>query len=503
MRLVRMTFKAIMVMLIAGGWISVSGGAFAQGGDISGSAEDLSGFGYDNVPAPEAPAPGLNWETGVGKSHLIPALEIPGFIMALNVYSRITNASAENHGKKVFSVTLSTFRDHVLHGPWGFDPDAFKVNQLLHPYQGAMYYGFARSAGLGFWESSVYTFVGSFLWETGGETTAPSINDQIASGIAGAYFGEALFRMANRLLEGGAEKPGFWRQLGAAALSPTTGFNRLAFGERFKPVFPSHDPATFWRLRTGAYLNSRAFTLGGLNPVGRKDVTANFSMAYGLPGKPGYEYARPLDYFHVELIAVSNVHNPVEDVIIRGLLIGGKYEAGDSYRGIWGLYGGYDYIAPQIFRVSSTGVSIGTSYQWSPAHLVALQGSVLGGVVGYGAAGNIAGLGERDYHYGIAPQGTLALRLSLGGRVMLDATGRQYYITGLGSTETGGDENIGRLNLGLTIRVYGPHALGIQYLGSRRDAHYPDKPYSHQSVEGFTLAYTLLGDTRFGAVEWR
>ncbi|MCK9389946.1 MAG: DUF3943 domain-containing protein [Syntrophales bacterium] len=46
------------------------------------------------------------------------------------------------------------------------------MNQLLHPYQGSIYYGLARSAGLSFWESSAYTFAGSFLWETAGETTS-------------------------------------------------------------------------------------------------------------------------------------------------------------------------------------------------------------------------------------------------------------------------------------------------------------------------------------------
>jgi hypothetical protein len=365
-----------------------------------------------------------------------------------------------------------------------------------------MYYGFARSAGLSFWESSAYTFAGSFLWETGGETTSPSVNDQIASGIAGAFFGEALFRMSSLLLEGGGEKPGFWRELGAAVLSPPTGFNRLVFGERFAPVFPSYDPAIFWRLRFGVFLNNRLYDQSGLSPVGRKDASMDFSMAYGLPGKPGYSYTRPFDYFHFEVMAVSNADNPLEDVMIRGLLFGNKYEAGDSYRGVWGLYAGYDYISPQIFRVSSTAASLGTTFQWWLAKAVALQGTVLGGV-GYGAAGNIAGSGERDYHYGIAPQGLLALRLILGDRAMLDATGRGYYISGLDSTERGGSETILRLNGGLTVRLYGRHALGIQYLASSRDANYPDRANSHQTVGTFSLVYTLLGDTRFGAVEWR
>jgi hypothetical protein len=166
---------------------------------------------------------------------------------------------------------------------------------------------------------------------------------------------------------------------------------------------------------------------------------------------------------------------------------------GDSYRGIWGLYGGYDYISPQIFRVSSTAASLGTTFQWWLAQAVALQGSVLGGV-GYGAAGTISGVGERNYHYGIDPQGLLALRLIFGDRAMLDVTGRAYYIGDQGSTEPG-RENIGC--------VHGHHALGIQYIASSRDAYYPNRADVHQSTATYSLVYTLLSDIGFGAVEWR
>ncbi|MCK7513960.1 MAG: hypothetical protein MZV70_64730 [Desulfobacterales bacterium] len=44
----------------------------------------------------------------------------------------------------------------------------------------------------------------------------------------------------------------------------------------------------------------------------------------------------------------------------------------------------------------------------------------------------------RDYHYGIAPQGLLALRLIFGDRAMLDLTGRAYYLTGVGGDDPGG-----------------------------------------------------------------
>lgn len=71
-------------------------------------------------------------------------------------------------------------------------------------------------------------------------------------------------------------------------------------------------------------------------------------------------------------------------------------------------------------------------------------------------------MGDRDYHYGVAPQGLLALRLILGDRAMFDLTGRAYYLTGMGGGDPGGTENINRLNMGFTVRIYGRHALGIQ-----------------------------------------
>jgi Domain of unknown function (DUF3943)/Carboxypeptidase regulatory-like domain len=571
------TSKAIPAVLLVVVVIAVSNWAFAQGGSISGSVQDLSNNqgiqgvtitvkdastsalagttttdasgnysvgisslgdytllaskpGYDNMSAsdvielsdttpnrtvsiymsqkawlkytPKVPKPVLSWETGAGKSYLIPALEIPGFILALNGFDRLVFGNEVEGGKKVYSTNLSTFWDHVVHGPWEFDEGALKVNQLNHLYSGSIYYGFARSAGLSFWESSVYTFVGSFLWETAGETTPPSVNDQVASGIAGSFFGEPLFRMASLLIEGGGGEPRFWRELGAAVLSPPTGLNRLVFGDRFKTVFPSHDPPVFQRLRLGASVNAHLSDRSGSSTINRTEASADYSMSYGLPGKSDYSYTRPFDYFHLELNAVSSAKNPLDTFITRGLLLGKKYEAGNAYRGVWGLYGNYDYISPPSFRLWSTAASLGTTAQWWLAPAVALQGTALGGI-GYGAAGNVAGIGERDYHYGAAGQGLLALRLILGDVAMLDATGHQYYISGLGSTETRGSETIGRLNVGLTVRIYGHHAFGIQYIASSRNAHYPDRADSHQTVGTFGLVYTLLSDTRFGVVEWR
>ncbi len=492
--------RTILAVIIVGIGISAAGWATAQEGGTPDSVKSNQAFSTEKDGKTTK---ALNWETGEGKSYLIPALEIPTFLLLLNVYDRFAYPNEMENGKKVYDTNPSTFWDHLIHGPWGIDRDAFSMNQFNHPYQGSMYQGFARSAGLNYWESLVYTNLGSFLWETAGETTNPSINDQIASGIGGSFFGEALFRMAGLVLEGNGEKPGLWRELFATAISPPTGINRFAFGDRFKAIYPSHDPATFWRLRLGVSLTSTLNDRGDSSTVNRTEASADFIMAYGLPGKPGYSYKRPFDYFHFELTSLGTRDNFFENVMIRGLLIGKDYKAGNSYRGIWGLYGGYDYISPHMFRVSSTSLSLGTTFQWWLSKAVALQGSALGGV-GYAAGGNITQVvGQRDYHYGVAPQGLLALRLVMGDRAMIDLTGRGYYLSGVGSDDPGGREVIGRLNTGLTVRVYGRHALGLQYVASLRDARYPDQPDSYQTVGTVSLVYTLLGEPGFGAVEWR
>ena len=124
---------------------------------------------------------------------------------------------------------------------------------------------------------------------------------------------------------------------------------------------------------------------------------------------------------------------------------------------------------------------------------------MLGGV-GFGGAGTNLFKGERDYHYGITPQGLVALRVIFGERTMIDLTAREYYISGTGSDDKRGSETIFRGNAGIVVRVYGRNALGIHYVASHRDAHYKTFPNRHQTVGTVSLTYTYLSDIGFGAV---
>ena len=292
--------------------------------------------------------------------------------------------------------------------------------------------------------------------------------------------------------------PRFWREFTATAVSPSSGFNRLVYGERFGPLFASHGAAFYSRFQIGpsSLTQNRP---GTSTKIKRNELLLDYSMDYGLPGQPGYVYRRPFDYFSFQ--ATGSSASVFESIASRGLLYGRDYALGPNYRGVWGLYGSYDYIAPQVFRVSSTALSVGSTGQWWLSDRMALQGTALGGV-GYAGVGTLHGADERDYHYGVTPQALLALRWIFGSRASADVTAREYFVSGVANAR-GGHDNIMRADASLTLRVYRQHAIAIKYLWTRRDASYPDLSDRVQRRGTLGLYYALIGPDLFGAVDWR
>jgi hypothetical protein len=437
-------------------------------------------------------APAASEPARTAKDYALPLEEIIGFDFLVNRVNR--NVGDSRHD---YAVSLGSIR-HNLHSSWGIDSDPFRTNQLGHPYQGAMYHGFARSAGFGFWPSLGYTFAGSALWEIAGENTPPSRNDQVASGIGGSFLGEALYRMSSLLLEKGGGLPPFWREAAAAAISPSTGFNRIVMGRRLDTIFASHDPAYYSQAQVGFVRTTRNVS-GTSTAFKRNEARGDFSLDYGMPGKDGYRYTRPFDYFAFQ--ASVSTADTFENVLTRGLLLGTDYEAGKNYRGIWGLYGSYDFISPQTFRISTTALSLGTTGQWRASDSVVVQGTGSAGL-GYAAVGTVNGTGERDYHYGVAPQALLALRMIFGDRSSLDLTAREYFVSRIGGTGTGGHDNIARADLSYTWRIRKQHAVTVKYLWNRRDASFSALAGRSQTRGTIGIFYTLLGQDHFGRVDW-
>jgi Domain of unknown function (DUF3943) len=429
-------------------------------------------------------------EPPIRSNYVVPAVDIVAFDFLVNRYGyHFVDRGA-------YDVTSASIR-HNAKTTWVVDNDPFDINQFMHPYQGAMYHGFARSAGLNYWASMGFTFAGSMLWELAGETTVPSKNDQIASGIGGSFLGEPLFRLAELILRRPDHR--FWRELSALVISPSTGFNRLAYGDRFDGTEPSGNPAVFTRVQFGA-MGTASIRNSLTQPLMRNEAVADFSVEYGMPGKRDYAYHHPFDYFDFQF--TSSTGSRFESIFTRGLLAGKAYgERLDRSRGVWGLYGSYDYVAPQIFRVSSVALSLGNTAQWTNAS-TSIQSTVLAGV-GYGAAGGFVSPGSTDYHYGLTPQVLGSLRFIPGDRVAVDLTFRDYYVSRYASTR-GGSENIARADALLSFKITRHHAASVRYIWSRRATYGSDPLFGDvlQSRGSVGLFYTYLGGTRFGAVEF-
>jgi len=95
----------------------------------------------ESQPAPEI-AP-------IRPNYFVPFFDIVAFDFLLNRF---------NHhfiDPPTYAVDMTTVRRNAK-SPWVLDSDPFSINQFLHPYQGSMYHGFARSAGLNYWESMAF-----------------------------------------------------------------------------------------------------------------------------------------------------------------------------------------------------------------------------------------------------------------------------------------------------------------------------------------------------------
>ena len=395
-----------------------------------------------------------------------------------------------------------------LRGPWVVDDDPFEINQFLHPYQGAMYHGIARSNGLSYWPSMAYTFAGSALWEIAGETTPPSRNDQIASGIAGSFLGEPLFRISRLLLERADHGPGVWRTLASVLASPPTGINHLLVGDPAGSLAPDAVPFSDIRVQFGATATATGRSRSA-SSLALNQPRLALSMDYGYPGNASYRHERPFDYFRIESSVSAE---GMEQLSTRGLIAGADYGAG-RLGGIWGLYGTYDYFAPDDFHFSSTAVSFGTTLQASISESLVVQSSGLVGA-GYAAAqsptsalsSQIASAYKpdqtdgRDYHYGVAPQALANLRLIAGRRAALDVTAREYFISAVGGFGTGQRDLIFVGDTSLAIRIYRRHALGLTYQLAGRSSDFLALPDHTQTRSTVGVFYTFLGSGGFGAV---
>ena len=125
--------------------------------------------------------------------------------------------------------TLQSIKDNFTL-PWQWEnTDGFLVNQMGHPYQGAVYYNAGRSNGFSFYESIFFSSLGSVTWETMGESKRASINDLITTIPGSMAVGEMLYRLHLEAHAAGSPLPLTF------LISPMGGFHILVTGGKQTP----------------------------------------------------------------------------------------------------------------------------------------------------------------------------------------------------------------------------------------------------------------------------
>jgi hypothetical protein len=415
-----------------------------------------------------------------------PALAL-GEVVAINFGMWFVSYWAGNEFSKIgFDTIGQNFRKG-----WIIDTDPYWVNSLGHPYEGAMFYDAARSTGHGVYESFGFAFLGSLIWEEFMEKQSPSINDQITTSAGGSILGEVLYRMHRLVLDSGGASPSGWREFFAFLVSPPAGFNRWTSGDRYRGevLLP-----TSWigEFQLGA-------VIGGSTTDHRTGATTTATgpwtkigahILYGVPGTPDLRLKQPFDHFDLAVsFAFTDAVEATGGLLIRALIIGDTIGSGQGFGGLWGLFGSYDVIGVPLFKATGAGfgpgVSLMSRWGWFELH-----GTALAEFMPWAGGGSMQALFARDYHYGPGANGLFQLRGHFGDRATLDLSIREYLISGAYATGESEDISYGRASL--TVRVHGPHAVGVSTDWARRHANYPTTPDISQRSTVWAANYTLL-----------
>ena len=444
----------------------------------------------DAIPAPRPEQPNMARAIEDEQEFHDPAPEIVGFDLLLNQFDRHADRRAVPAPASPRSAATC-----IRAGWWTRIRSSW--TQLGHPYQGLdlprvrARLGARLLGGVGV-HVPRQRVVGDPGRPRRRRATRP-----VTSGIGGSFLGEALFRMSNLVLEhrrvaavlararrhrdlaaGGLRPPGFRRPLRERLPEPRPGLLHAAAGgvQRHRGR-RSRRRVEHQARRTSSSPISSSTTACPASPItstrGRSTTSAS---------RPRVERERLREH---------------DDT---GPAVGRTYGADVSYRGIWGVYGNYDYIAPQTFRISTTGVSLGTTGEahgtWHGVSGTALLGT------GYAAAGTIRTTTPTT-HYGVAPQALRHAALEIfRARAAIDVTARDCYVSRLAAAARGRARNIRRADARSPGASRGRTHSSIEHLGTGST---PTSPTSaaapaHQPIGPSS---TPTSHDRFGYTPWK
>jgi len=394
------------------------------------------------------------------KSYLVPSFEIVLGNAAIFTGAYIAGMDWAHVG---FDSTI----DH-LSGGWKLDDDAYSTNQIWHPFMGSLAFSTARSTGHDFWVSGLYAVGGAFLWEIL-ENEIPSTNDMITTPIGGMFIGEAMHRFSRSLLYRGYGRPTWIRRTAASIIDPVGAINRATWGDAWAKTIPPALNAYFgvgWQQPTH---------LMGAEHGGSGQLHVEAYVEHGLMGDRSFQPRRPLDHFTLQT-ALDVTGDEIEALLyVRGMLLGSSMRSTDGLRGMYGLFGGYDYNNNHYVRASMLGVGPGAAAEWGVGGNAYLSGTAAAYLVPYGSAGGINEIEGpmRDHHDGPGLSQLAELQLGQRGWWNIKSTTRLYEIRGRAVGDLA-DEFVVSSTLGGKVYIKPHQAIALECTYTYRRANFAD-----------------------------
>ena len=319
-----------------------------------------------------------------------------------------------------------------LENPWVWDNNHFLNNQFSHPYHGSLYYNAGRANGYSFWESVPWAFGGSLMWEWFFEGWAPSPNDWFNTSLGGITLGEMLHRVSTLTLDNrssGSER--MWREIGATALNPVRGFNRLIDGQMNDITA---NPAEWRPSRIFASFDAGYRSATGGDNLGNEGTTGvGFLQATLFYGDQVDDLRKsPFSAFYVGFELATEKQGDrgrFAKLNARGNLGARELSRSAKSSQQLALFMSYEFLSSESVEFGGQGFEGGLVSRWGDPKGFRIQSEVLGSAYPIVATQSdyFVSLEGRDYDYGLGFGGNVRVSAIWEGLGAIDARARMLW----------------------------------------------------------------------------
>lgn len=333
-------------------------------------------------------------------------------------------------------ISFQNFIDHQRISAWDWDDNQFTTNQIDHPYHGQLYFNAFRSNGYNFYQSGAATVLGSYMWETAGETQHPSINDLVNTTFGGIILGEMTHRVSRNILARGKYGNRIGNEIVALIVNPVNGLNRLLDGKWGKVDDYNSVDSSVISAEVDAGVRRYDAKEGDFLTKGKNTFYARLRFKYS---NGAHNYKRPFDQFYVNFEVGDGDSTFINAVNVHALLYGAEFFKTSKSSHFGTLNAHYDFYNNDAFFYGAQSIN----YNWvsefrykksNRLNMSAGAGAVVLAAVPdpyllYGAS--------RNYNYGSGLSYRYRGELSLLNRLLLIAD----YNGGLFYTISGNDSH--------------------------------------------------------------